>query len=540
MLETSAGTPLAPLRNVPYAARLARVLDVEHDTGKVRVLVWEGATNLLRADLRRAVIGYGPETIFFALRRFYPPALAHYEKRGTFPDRAHNETLDALITTGAIGLVAELAVFLAIFLRLLRWLGLIRTAGEQRVCVALVLIGGAAGALGVCLADGSLRFAALGLPAGVVAGLLLYAAAHAIFLPSREAPGAGRDGLLLAALLAAATAHFVEIQLGIPTVATRLYFWACAGLAVAVGVLGVRRGWHEAPAAEHTEAASAPARRLPPEDSMAAAGPMVGLILVLLTFSFYRGDAALRAHWPALACLLGSVWLLGALFVTVEGGGKRARLANLGGYWATTAGIWLLFAAVYRPWVNWRAVVPSLSPEVVHAAAAHFAHSSSVLYAFVFFILGFDAFVRYRREGVPGLGFAAPCGWRIAVYAVGVTSAAVIAIFTNLNSSRADTFSKQGEVYERQRLWEAARLVHEEALRLQPAEDRYATSLARVLVEQARQAGKKAADEKKRYLVRAVGVLGQAQRTDPLNVDHPRNLARVHRRWAELSPDSAE
>ena len=48
--------------------------------------------------------------MFVVYNRFYPPDLAHYEQRTASPDRSHNETFDALITTGVLGLIAYLAV----------------------------------------------------------------------------------------------------------------------------------------------------------------------------------------------------------------------------------------------------------------------------------------------------------------------------------------------------------------------------------------------------------------------------------------------
>src|SRR5262249_19645907 len=72
-------------------------------TAKVRVLIWEGATDLLAARPLRAITGYGPDTMALAYEPFYPPELARYEGRIVTPDRAHNETFDALLMTGIIG-----------------------------------------------------------------------------------------------------------------------------------------------------------------------------------------------------------------------------------------------------------------------------------------------------------------------------------------------------------------------------------------------------------------------------------------------------
>ena len=47
-----------------------------------------GATANLFTDRHRNYIGYGPEALYVAFNRFYPPDLAHYEARNASPDRA--------------------------------------------------------------------------------------------------------------------------------------------------------------------------------------------------------------------------------------------------------------------------------------------------------------------------------------------------------------------------------------------------------------------------------------------------------------------
>ena len=93
-------TPLSSLRSLPYVGRLGRVFETEAGTGKVRVLIWEGALKLIGSDPMRAIVGYGPETMHVAYNPYYPPELAYYEARNASPDRSHNETFDALVIGG--------------------------------------------------------------------------------------------------------------------------------------------------------------------------------------------------------------------------------------------------------------------------------------------------------------------------------------------------------------------------------------------------------------------------------------------------------
>ncbi|HWQ11794.1 MAG TPA: hypothetical protein VNL77_03290, partial [Roseiflexaceae bacterium] len=111
----------AQLRTVPYVGRMGRLLEVESGTGLVRRLIWlgddkaGGAVGLITSDPLRAVVGWGPESMFVAYNKFYPPALANIESRGASPDRSHQAYLDELITKGLLGLISHLFVLISFF-----------------------------------------------------------------------------------------------------------------------------------------------------------------------------------------------------------------------------------------------------------------------------------------------------------------------------------------------------------------------------------------------------------------------------------------
>ena len=106
--------PLQSLRSVPGIGRLGEVFETEGGTGRVRVLIWSGVIDLMtphapleypdgtvdRWNAIRPLIGYGPEALYVAFNRFYPPELGQLEARNASPDRSHNETFDALAFTG--------------------------------------------------------------------------------------------------------------------------------------------------------------------------------------------------------------------------------------------------------------------------------------------------------------------------------------------------------------------------------------------------------------------------------------------------------
>jgi O-antigen ligase/tetratricopeptide (TPR) repeat protein len=169
-------SPLKALSNLPGVGRgierLSTLTRTEDGTGKVRELIWEGATNLILSDPVRAIIGWGPEAMYVAYSRFYPPELAHWELRNATPDRSHNVEFDQLVTMGLVGLMTYYFLVGAFFYYGIRTL---KRATNTR------------------------------------------------------------DQLLVIALLSAMAAHFMEIQTGIQIAATWSYFYLLIGILVAFG-----------------------------------------------------------------------------------------------------------------------------------------------------------------------------------------------------------------------------------------------------------------------------------------------------------------
>ena len=119
-------TPLKSLGEVRYLGRLGTLLSTTEGTNAVRVLIWQGVVDMMlephppiaapdgtpdKLNAIRPLVGYGPESMWVAYNRFYPPDLAHYEARNASPDRSHNETFDTLVRTGIIGFAAQLFLY---------------------------------------------------------------------------------------------------------------------------------------------------------------------------------------------------------------------------------------------------------------------------------------------------------------------------------------------------------------------------------------------------------------------------------------------
>ena len=283
--------PLQSLRDTPTIGRLAQIgdeIEGRTGTGRVRVLIWRGVVQLMtphpplqyppdgRPDLWNAIrpfIGYGPEGLYVAYNRFYPPELGQIEARNASPDRSHDETFDALAFTGVIGLVVAMTLYVTVFYYSLKWLGFVDTSGRRIVLLGLILGGGLVSTVTLVLWQGP-EFFGVALPFGMVTGLSLFLLLYGLLAAVRglraaqadaiESPDMGGEGpaatvaaiqepwhaITLISLFAAIVAHVGEIHFGIAVVSTRTHFWVFAGLLVVLGfVFPLMRSANGPPAA---------------------------------------------------------------------------------------------------------------------------------------------------------------------------------------------------------------------------------------------------------------------------------------------------
>jgi len=239
------------INQVPIWGRLTTMLDSATGTGRVRVLIWEGTAAMIAphqpltypngdddpVNPLRPLIGYGPETLWMAFNRFYPPELAQWESRNASPDRAHNETWDRLAMTGIVGLLAASLLFLSIFFWALRWLGLIRSRRDVILFFSMLIGGGLLLSLLFLLRGVSVGFLGVNWPTGLILGLIAYVTLAVFLQPDTSTESTSRPRqLLLIASLSAIIAHYVEIHLGIAIASTRIYFWVLVALLLALGV----------------------------------------------------------------------------------------------------------------------------------------------------------------------------------------------------------------------------------------------------------------------------------------------------------------
>jgi cyclophilin family peptidyl-prolyl cis-trans isomerase/tetratricopeptide (TPR) repeat protein len=587
-------TPLMEkLRQTPYVGRLGKVLQTETGTGKVRVLIWEGAAQMIswhealaypgeedEVDALNAVrplIGYGPESMYVAYNRFYPPELAHYEKRNASPDRSHNETFDALVTTGGLGFLAYMLLFMGIFYYGFKWLGLIYKPWHRPAFGGLWIGGSIAGAVGAWIWRGP-AYLGVGIPMGVMLGVAVYAFV-ALLQATRDREGQQtaevRYSLWTLALLSAMVAHFIEIQFGIAIAATRTYFWALAAMMVAVGTrlamqptevtlesLGETVPIEEqkpAPRRRRRGAAprSAPPARSPSRDWQASLMILsVMSILILSTMLFNSitiqpdNPGLLPTIWkslsqskgqplPVMLVLLLATWAmigligLGNLATQKEAAGREP------GDWVVAGGIFLVIclggALVFALLHAVR-----LKPVTITTADASnpMANTITFYYAFVFVImlcLGLVlAFLpsssrpqrRWRWTGELGdIGV-------IALAVILPLLAGILIFATNITIVRADIFYKQGLSSEKAGQWDGAIYFYDKAVELAKEQDFYYLFLGRAYLERGKSSP---AQERDLWFDESEKALLTAREVAPLNTDHSRNLSKLYLSWGSLN-----
>ncbi len=244
-------------KELPVIGSYGRMLDPSQTVGReksnrVRVLIWDGVVELISPheplvypdgsddtfNFLRPLIGYGPESMYVAYNRYYPPELATVEARNATPDRSHNETFDALVITGLAGFLAWQALYVSAFYYGFRYLGVVGSKRDRNILIGAWIGGGLLGGfLSLTVLDPI--YFGVAVPTGTIVGLVGYLFYYALF--SKGDTSVTDDGdtrylpfhvdrLLMNGLLAAVLAHYVEIHFGIAISSTRMYFFLYVAL----------------------------------------------------------------------------------------------------------------------------------------------------------------------------------------------------------------------------------------------------------------------------------------------------------------------
>lgn len=569
--------PLENLRSAPWVGRFSQIFDTEQRTSQVRILIWQGASELVSPhdplvkpngdqdnfNFLRTLFGYGPEGMYVAYNQFYPPELGRVEKRNASPDRSHNETWDSLVTTGVIGLAVYIWIFSSVFYYALKWLKLIETTTQKRLFWILCAIGALGGVVGVGIWQGW-EFFGVGLPFGIMAGLMLYVGYHSLFVrysvdnDQRKNPGT----ILIMTLLAAIVAHFAEINFGIAIAVTRTYFWTYTALLVLVGFIlpkyeieNTGAQTEQMPVKKFKgKSESLLARRQTTWLSHTAAGAFtVGLILTTLGYDFITNSARTtsigkiitssftqlpnrdNAQSFGVLALILTVWLVGSLLVSAENQAvkdSRTWWKTFGSSLGISGLIALVFYFVHAGNLVSLTQVTVESQNDLISQADKLGGLLTAYYVYLFIIIfGVGTFL---SSELPSRARSSSAGWIAAVATLVLVWS--LAYFLNLRVIHADMTFKMADPFTKNNQWPIATLLYQRALELMPNEDHYYLFLGRSYLEQAKDL-ENASDQAK-FVQKAEEDLKKAQRINPLNTDHTANLGRLYSWWAGRSTTS--
>jgi Flp pilus assembly protein TadD/O-antigen ligase len=500
------------IRETLRLGRLSGVLNLESRTAQQRTLAWEGAVSLITADSKRALIGYGPETMIAALNPHLPPDLASLKPDEAF-DRSHNETLDILATTGFVGLAAYLFLFSSLLYYGLKYLDLIKSSRHRRQFILLCLVGGLAGGLLPWLLERRWRFAGVGVPFGILAALGVYLLIHVFLHHQGEEVKRRQSPVLLIALLSAVIAHFIEIQIGISVVATHTYFWIYAALII---VAGFYLQGETSPDKRPSKRWGSSTR----DASLLSSSLLVGLILATMSFSLFGGQVDSLGEVCAVLGFLFTVWLTCITMAIIEAREGIASLAD---------GIRSIPFLISLGWFVAFLIVYIFVMQIDGVNALTF------YYLYLFLVIIVIAVILFRAM-TASIRFQPRIHWW--PYPLLITVVLVVVITTNVNPVRADIHYKQGLAYANNRQWDKSIVLFRRALELAPGQDFYYLFLAGAYVEKARVASD--ITQRSTWLEEAQRALERGKEINPLNPDHVSKLGLLYRTWGEMLTEQQE
>lgn len=456
----------AALRELPVVGRMAQLLDARHGSVAVRLALWSSARELLSRDepigipgnelappdarhALRAWIGYGPDGLRAPFAAVASPDLARLEARGSFADRAHNESIDALLMLGVLGALASAILWLALFVRGLALAGALPDrAARWRLAILLGGSGGAGAAAALALHP---QLAPVGLGLGLFAGALAQLAWHA-----RNAPGeSGREGgsepaSLEVGLLGLLAALWVQSQFLFPTSPTYVAGFVAAGCLVAL------RRAREGSASEHD------AR---PRAHFAARGSLGALAIALLGFAALRSTtpaARPAVLWLVLALCAAASWILAR---TDEGARPTRRAWRAHGL-ALLAGL----LALALPLLGGRSAGehdPLRAAELAELQLLFFLGLALALLVATAFALAPRAPRPRLRSALLAVPLWIPLALLLQPASISLARAGVRAAAGNAAAERSE--------------WRTAILLHERAAALERSQARHRSALARDL-----------------------------------------------------------
>lgn len=551
-------------RKLPYVGRVVGVLDPANAAVRIRRLIWDSAVRRVTTERplgvpqdvvsgqdplhgMRPLVGYGPESLFNTLASVYPPQLKYLEVPTRLADRCHNESLDWLVTRGILGMLAYFALMMALVARCGSRLGFTAEKSSPWGWTVSLALGAVGGGLAAWFAGGWDTSLALGVPFGLLGGLVLHlvlpgwsgsesagragearlgrpmtlpedASLHGGggVQPLNENAGTKHTDLLLLGLLAAIVAHFVEVQFSFSHATTYVYFWAIAGVVVALDRMP-----------EPCD------MRLEGADKTATArinGLATAVVLGILVFTFVTPSLRLQPSHPR-------TMILGAMAAGVLCAGLAMTLTAIRKYGSRNSAPWrralelFLASSVAYPALYFvvhrlqLARAGWLAADGYQLRMANVAVTSLLLfYGYLLLMLVLLASTLSQSAGKPMLLVRKRLVW---AYAVLVLSASWFIWQTNINVIRADIYLKEGNYYRELEQWDQAILLHRQARSMYPEEDDYSLTLAQDYFLMGRDQRTDAERCAKAWRS-SERIALEAHRLNPYNPEHAANLGRLY------------
>jgi O-antigen ligase len=410
-------------QEVPVVRRL--VFDLDRDAGAetqrasasaaARLAIWgAGLETFAAAPLENKLLGYGPESAFV---HYFPhiPAVAvrltGYEVYDTF-DRMHADTLDIGLNFGVLAWLIYCVFFCAVMYVAARALWGVSGIVSLGVFAASACGGGvlaAVAAVQAGLASAAVPAFGLGMGAGwftFMAGAGWRAAGNGV--AAGPAPPPGR-WVLLAGLTAALLVFWMDAQVNIPVLTTRLISFAIAALVLIIADGIIRGAGEESDFAFATDA------------NLRVCGVVCALVAACAGFlpatSFSAGVSMPEMH--SLRRVLAIIAFLMIAAFAAWGWARRSAGANGGvaqAWPAIVAGAPLFYAAAHHALVVSPGAALSLN-HVQTVAIASFAGPACILAACIA-----CAWLAVRGVALAAVGNSSPVSragrWSIAVIAV--------------------------------------------------------------------------------------------------------------------------
>ena len=473
-------------------------------TANSRIGIWQmGVDAFLQAPWWRQLIGAGPDAAHFSYFPHLPIWVMRIEGYTETIDRLHSEWIETAMTLGVLGALAEALLFSGLV-----WLAFKRISGVSSRGAAIwfaVLCCAASLATGAGLATfGNARgLFPIGLGVGLALawGAALAAAAwRGLGVTRNVGAGDRANTLLLLALVCALIGCWIELQVGVPTIASRSLTAVFAALLLLLGtnVFGDATAVPSAPAAapaplpkagksaaakaaKIAQAARAGAQQVVPQT---AVGWLTGLALIVSTSAFFPPLSGQVIHAPSpqrlnliIVPLLALVLAGGVLAVYEIGRLKKPLMDALTHF--------LLWLAV--PWFIFVVLFAQLGGRITGAADAVVGERINGLLMLEFgaalLVSGAFALSLYWGDARRA---AAPASKPLAGVMLG--TGVLLALITFWNASldvRADSYAKLGSWAQTQGRADASTAFHKSAADLLSAERRFTGTYAARLIEQA-------------------------------------------------------